>query len=229
MSKYKETTGYIIHCRDFKNSSLILEFFSKDFGLIHLIAKGIKKNKLQKPQLNYFSLIKIQFYGKSSLKTLTTINLITFHQLTTLIDRTSGLYFNELLHLCLNENEKVSELFECYHKSLIQIINSNKTHIFRNFERKLLEQSGFEIDISSYQDDDWLTVNEIDGLTLALVNRSKIIQVHDVKKFLTNKSLNKATQKNINKLMYELINLCVSHREIHSRKMLVHLYQLQTN
>ena len=67
MSFYTETSGYVIHQRSYKDSSLIIEFFSQDFGKIQLIAKGIKKNKHLKSQLQYFNLVKIQFYGKSQL------------------------------------------------------------------------------------------------------------------------------------------------------------------
>ena len=97
MNKYNETIGYIIHTRAFKNSSLIIEFFSKDYGLIHFVAKGIKKNKHLKSQLHYFSLLKVQFTGKSSLKTLCAINVIEEVSFANIIHKTAALYLNELL------------------------------------------------------------------------------------------------------------------------------------
>jgi DNA repair protein RecO len=76
MSFYKQATGYIIHQRKFKNNSQIIEFFSYEFGKFQLVAKGINSNKNLVSQLQLFSLAKIQFYGSSYLKTLTSINLL---------------------------------------------------------------------------------------------------------------------------------------------------------
>ena len=224
MSKYKETSGYIIHSRDFKNSSLILEFFSQEHGIFHLIAKGAKKNKRLKSQLQYFCLLKIQYFGKSSLKTLTTANIIHNQELNSLKSKTSGLYLNELLHLSLNENEVAKQLFTSYENSLKQLNNSNITKIFRNFECLILQQCGFELDVSNFNHNDWLCVDENYGLCLAKTNANKVIQTHEVEKFLAGQPLDRTSQKKLNRLMYQLINLCVAHREIHCRKMLIELY-----
>ena len=47
MARYTETIGFIIHQRNYQDSSLILEVFSQENGLINILAKGIKKNKLK--------------------------------------------------------------------------------------------------------------------------------------------------------------------------------------
>ena len=39
------TPCYILHSRNYSESSLILEIFSRNYGRVNLIAKGAKKNK----------------------------------------------------------------------------------------------------------------------------------------------------------------------------------------
>ncbi len=226
MSKYKETTGYIIHSRPFKNSSLLLEFFSYEYGLFSLVAKGIKKNKNLKAQIHYFALLKIQFYGKSSLKTLCSINTLQTHQFKTLIEKTSAMYFNELIHLSLAENETAHELYSNYEWAIKRISSSahSKNSIFRKFEETILIQSGFALDITPYADEQWLEVCENQGIIKAQDSRNGIIQAKDIRRFKQQAIIDKSTRKKINKLYAKLINLCVSHRKIYTRELLIELY-----
>jgi DNA repair protein RecO (recombination protein O) len=224
MGKYKETSGYIIHTRNYKDTSLIIEFFSQDLGMIHLIAKGIKKNKTQKTQLQLFSLVKIQFFGKSSLKTLTSINIINAMSLEGIHERTAALYLNELLHLCLTESDVVQELFESYQYSLNAFGQRKITYILRKFEQSFLKFNGFELHVDEKQaDNNWLSVDENSGLFESNIKSKQLCKVSDLKSFLYNLPLNREEQIRLNRLMRALIDLCVSYRKIKCREMLLML------
>lgn len=221
MSFYTETTGYIVHQRNFKDSSLIIEFFSQDYGLIHLIAKGIKKNKQLKSQIQYFSLLKIQFFGKSQLKTVAAINVIKSLDIAGLINKTAGLYLNELIHLSLIENEQSDAVFLCYEDVLSQLGKQRLTPLLRQFELAILKQNGFELDSSLFnQAEQWLGVDHINGLVIADHNNQKICTVDDVHMFLNGVVLDSQAQKRINKMMIKVIDLSVSHKRIYSRELL---------
>ena len=222
MSLYKETTGYLIHQRNYKNSSLILEIFSCDFGMIHLIAKGIKNNKRLKSQLQYFSHLKIQFYGKSNLKTLVSIDVLNFNSYENIIDKTAGLYINELLHYSLIEYEKVDTLYHCYQQCLLNIGKNKITPILRYFEKELLKHNGFELSVNpNLQDDCWIGINENQGIIEAQKSSDKLCLNSDLKLIVTKIKPNHQAQKRINKFMRHAIDLSLNYKRLYSRELLI--------
>ena len=227
MSFYKEATGYLIHQRKFKNSSMIIEFFSKEYGMIHLIAKGIKNNKILNSQLKFFHLLKIQFYGKSHLKTVVSINSISPLNFKGLIEKTAGFYLNELIHYSLLENEQASLLFVGYSEAIHQLGLIKLTPILRGFERLILKHNGFELNIDSYDElDEWLCVDDNFGLIKTEKNQQKLCTVRDLQGFLNGSVLNSKQQKRVNKIMIQLINISVSHRRLFSRELLIELTKI---
>ncbi|MFK8011026.1 MAG: DNA repair protein RecO [Marinicellaceae bacterium] len=218
---YHETVGYIIHQRDFRNSSIIIEFFSQDFGLLHILAKGIKKNKQLKTQLHYFSLLKIQFFGKSNLKTLTSINLLKQTNYKNIIHKTAGLYFNELLHFSLLEQDKAESLFLNYQKNLLNIGHDKLSPVLRSFEKEILKYNGFELSHdSSIEDDCWLGFDQHMTLSKVNIQSKRLCMNSDLKQFLMGKINNIDTHKRINNLMQHAINLSINHKRLVSREML---------
>ncbi len=221
MAKYKETSGYIIHTRAFKNSSLIVEFFSQDFGMMHLVAKGIKTNKHLKSQLQFFNLTNVQFYGKSSLKTIVSLNVLENFTLTNLVNKVSAMYLNELIHLSLLEGEPAKSLFESYKDSLQMIGETKLSTLLRYFEFQLLKHNGFELSVDNFQNrDDWLTITQDHGLVTTTKKSLKLCLVSDLANFISGNKLSKKELKSVNKLLLAAINMSLSHKKIYSRDML---------
>ena len=221
MSLYKETTGYIIHQRSFKDSSLILEFYSQDDGLLHLLAKGIKTNKKLNIHLQYFSLLKIQYFGKSQLKTISQINVIENRQLDGLLEKTAGLYLNEIIQYSVLENQGSPALFNCYREVLQKLGRQKLTPLLRGFEKELLKYNGFELCVDSFTNtEDWLTVDKNIGLQLTTKEADKLCQVDDLKRFLNGQKLVGLAQKRLNKLMLKMMDMSLSYRRIYAREML---------
>jgi DNA repair protein RecO (recombination protein O) len=221
MAKYYETTGYLIHTKDFKNSSLIIEFFSQEYGMIHLLAKGIKKNKQLKSQLHYFNLLKVQFVGKSSLKTLTSVNILENTHFDRLVDKMAGMYLNELLHLSLLEGDVAKPLFQSYFSSLQKLGKMQLPLLLRRFEFQLLKYNGFEISVHHFSNPNiGLYIDETAGLVSTTKDALKLCSVSDLTAFLNGKKLTSIELKSVNKLFYAAVNLSLSHKKIHSRDML---------
>ena len=221
MSFYKETVGYIIHQRNFKDTSLIIEFFSQDQGMIHLIAKGIKKNKKLKSQIQSFCLLKIQYFGRSQLKTISQINILENFLQNGLIEITAGQYLNELIHYSLTENDNAESLFACYKNVLSKLGQCKLTPLLRLFEKELLKYNGFELNVDTFtEQDNWLTIDEQLGLIETNVDSQKICKVSDLKIFLNGGTLDFRSQKRLNKFMLRTIDMSLSYRKIYSRELL---------
>ena len=221
MSLYKQAQGYLIHQRDFSNSSLIIEFFSLEYGMISIIAKGIKTNKLLKPQLQYFSPLKIQYYGKSQLKTLVAINVLDSLSFDNIIEKTAGLYLNELLHYSLAEFDLAEKLYQSYQNALSLLGKGKLTPILREFEQELLKYNGFELNCNlSISNDCWICIDEHMGITEASKDSDKLCKNADLIKFLSHQSLGRDEQKRINRFMIQAIDMSLNYRRLYSREML---------
>ncbi|MBL4660281.1 MAG: DNA repair protein RecO [Alcanivoracaceae bacterium] len=221
MSFYKETVGYIIHQRNFKDTSLIIEFFSQEQGMIHLIAKGVKKNKKLKSQIQPFCLLKVQYFGRSQLKTISQINILKNHQQNGLIEKTAGQYLNELIHYSLTENDNAEPLFACYENILTKLGQYKLTPLLRLFEKELLKYSGFELNVDAFTEpDNWLTIDEQLGLIETNIDSQKICKVSDLKLFLDGDTLDFVSQKRLNKIMLRTIDMSLSYRRVYARELL---------
>ncbi len=221
MANYTEASGYIIHMRPFKDSSLIIEFFSQNFGMVHLIAKGIKKNKQLKSQLHYFNLLKVQFVGRSSLKTLVSVNSVENTQFNRLVDKMAGMYLNELIHLSLHEGDVAKDLFQSYLHSIQNLGKVQLSLLLRCFEFQLLKHNGFELSVLHFDNSQtWLSIDETRGLVDTSKESLKLCSVSDLTAFIKGNKLTPVELKSINKLFYAAINLSLSHKKIYSRDML---------
>ena len=118
-----ETDAFIIHTRPYKETSLIVSFFTKEYGNVSAIAKGAKGKKSKfSGNLEPFRLMNIGFGGKSNLKSLFfSDSLETYNDFTIKKNLYSAFYINELIYSLLPPNEKELIIFNQY-QTLIDLI-----------------------------------------------------------------------------------------------------------
>ena len=115
-----ETDAFIIHTRPYKETSLIVSFFTKEYGNVSAIAKGAKGKKSKfSGNLEPFRLMNIGFGGKSNLKSLFfSDSLETYDDFKVKKNLYSAFYINELIYSLLPPNEKELIIFNQYHSSI---------------------------------------------------------------------------------------------------------------
>jgi DNA repair protein RecO (recombination protein O) len=138
--------AYLLHRKPFRDTSLLLEVFTPEYGRIGLVARGARgaRSKLKGILQPYQSLL-ISWSGRGELPTLTSAESQggggIFLQGDALI---SGFYLNELLMRLLARHDPHSRLFSCYHAALQALIKSNDIDwALRLFERDLLQELGY--------------------------------------------------------------------------------------
>jgi len=137
--------AYLIHRKDYRNNSLILELFTQDFGRVSLLARGAKNSKTP-AKFQPFQLLQVSWVGATELKTLTSLDAgrqIIEHQL-----YFAALYVSELLLLFLPKGENSELLFKSYQQFLLQLTEQTIQSQLRTFETKLMLFSGLMPDIS---------------------------------------------------------------------------------
>ena len=130
----------------YQGSSLLLDFFTKDFGRLRLIARGARKSKTS---LQMFQCLSISFKGKGELKSLSQWEISDQPRRILGDDLILAMYVNELILRLLPENDEYSQTFSSYWaflSNLIALDSNEKEFALRNFENQMLEDLGYGLD-----------------------------------------------------------------------------------
>lgn len=146
MASVNTQLAYILHKRDYRETSQILEIFSRDFGRLSLMSRGSRgpKSKIA-GNLQLFSPLLLSWQGKGSLPNLRTVERADIKP-PGLSHRCllSAMYINELLMYLLHRDDVHQDVFEHYHHCLYALESEDDIEIeLRRFEIKLLELLGF--------------------------------------------------------------------------------------
>jgi DNA repair protein RecO (recombination protein O) len=137
--------AYLLHRKPFRDTSLLLELFTRDHGRIGLIAKGARAPRAKlKGLLQPYQPLLISWSGRGELPTLTgaeSQDNILFLQGDALI---SGFYLNELLMRMLARHDPHPQLFSIYQTTLQSLYDNRDIEwALRLFERDLLQELGY--------------------------------------------------------------------------------------
>lgn len=127
------THAYLIHTREFRETSLLIDFFTRDYGYIRTVAKGVRSyNKNNKRgMLRPFTKLLINWGGHSDLVNLQNIELAAPPLILTSSSMAIVFYLNELLYYILSKytGMPMPELWQDYADLLDYIKSSeNKLH-----------------------------------------------------------------------------------------------------
>lgn len=146
MMRVIEEPAFVLHAIPYKETSLILDVFTRHYGRVALIAKGAKRpHSALRPVLQQFQPIHIQFSGKLELKTLTksewTGGVVPLAGDALLC----GFYMNELIVKFLAREDAYESLFDDYHQTIAQLslAKDQFEKILRPFEIRLLQETGY--------------------------------------------------------------------------------------
>lgn len=149
MQQLPPQPAYILHSRPYRDSSLILELLTPDYGRIGCIARGARRDKQRRQKsLQPFAPLLVTLLGRHDLKTLGPLE--NAGQAYWLKGRAvyAGLYANELLVRLLQEGEAQLAVFAAYQTLLGQLgglagENNEELEVpLRRFELVLLTELG---------------------------------------------------------------------------------------
>ena len=142
--------AYILHTRPYRDTSLLIDLLTPDFGRVTAIARGVRKAKTPKRQLlNPFSRLLVCWQGKTDMKLLTSFEADN-HFLTLKGNYLySAFYLNELLVRLLPEMDRHNGLFFAYEQSLKALQTEVDIEpLLRGFEFRLLGELGYALDFT---------------------------------------------------------------------------------
>lgn len=140
--------GFVLHSYPYRETSLIVDVFSRDYGRVALIAKGAKRphSKLR-GVLQTFQPLSLAWSGKSEIRTLTSAEWVGGMLPLERGALLCGFYLNELLVKLLARDDAHPALFDQYVRTLNQLAHDEPALIvLRQFERALLKETGVAAD-----------------------------------------------------------------------------------
>lgn len=142
-----ETPGYVLHATAWRETSLIVQAFSRDHGWVTLVAKGAKRpHSVLRPALSVFQPLLLSWSGGTEVKTMTRAECAGVHPLPGPA-MMSCWYMNELMFRLLPREDPHPGLFDAYVIALQQLAaGQTAAGALRKFEWTLLKETGYGLD-----------------------------------------------------------------------------------
>ncbi|BBO59394.1 DNA repair protein RecO [Mycoavidus sp. B2-EB] len=140
-----EQPGFVLHSYPHRETSLVIDVLSRDYGRLALIAKGAKRPySTLRGVLQTFQPLALSWAGKSELRTLTRAEWVggmpplAGHALL------CGFYANELLLKFCAREDPCERLFNHYVLTMTRLgTGASPVQALRSFERILLRETGY--------------------------------------------------------------------------------------
>ncbi|MFK8069002.1 MAG: DNA repair protein RecO [Gammaproteobacteria bacterium] len=135
---------FLLHKKAYRETSLLLEVFSKEHGRVGLVSKGGANKKLLNRNLQAFIPLQMSWTGRGELGNLINAEPEGQPMLLTGDKLFLGYYLNELLIRLLHRHDPYSQLFDIYSLVLKELVETScQETTLRLFEKRMLEELGY--------------------------------------------------------------------------------------
>ncbi|MEM1261817.1 MAG: DNA repair protein RecO [Pseudomonadota bacterium] len=144
--RVQHSPAYVLHQRPFRDSSLLVDVLSRDYGRMALIARGARSQRTRRRLvLQPFAPLSVSWTARSDLGTLTgaeaagpPVQLVGDALL-------SAYYVSELLLVLTERQDPQPQLFVLYEATLTALAESSNSLLatLRQFELRFLEELGY--------------------------------------------------------------------------------------
>jgi DNA repair protein RecO (recombination protein O) len=141
----EDEPAYVLHTYAFKETSLVVEIFSRNCGRIGLVARGARRpHSAVRGLLMAFQPLSLGWGGKSELRTLYRAETVAGHTQLAGLSLLCGFYLNELVLKLLPREDPHETLYEAYEGALAGLRGEvPPAWALRRFEKELLRELGY--------------------------------------------------------------------------------------
>ena len=145
--RVQEVAGYLLHSAAWRETSLIVQVFTREYGVAALVAKGAKRPySTLRPVLAAFQPLVLSWSGSGEVKTLTRAESAGIHRLNGRAHM-SAWYMNELLLRLLPREDPHPVLYDAYEAALQELaLQQSAASALRRFEWRLLNETGYGLE-----------------------------------------------------------------------------------
>ncbi len=150
MHRIKLHPAYVLHHRPYRDTSRIVELFTRDYGRLTVFARGVRNSRSGlSAVLQAFQPLLVSWSDKDDAGHLEGAELVGEPQSLPAAHLLSGFYLNELLLKLLHHHDPQTEIYDLYTTVLQQLKTTNGVlQGLRLFEKKLLQALGFGLSLS---------------------------------------------------------------------------------
>jgi DNA repair protein RecO (recombination protein O) len=136
--------GYVLHTYPYKETSLIVEAFTRRFGRVALLARGARRPRsAMRGVLLSFHPLRLSWSGSADLANLVGVEWAGGIPLLGGRGLMCGFYVNELLLRLLPRDDPHESLFDVYAGALAGLASQDVSAVLRDFEKRLLAELGY--------------------------------------------------------------------------------------
>jgi DNA repair protein RecO (recombination protein O) len=137
--------AWLLHSRPFRDTSLLVDFLTREHGRISAVARGARTQKGRgRSTLQPFVPLRVTLAGKHELRTLQSAEAAAAGVILHAERLIAGFYLNELLVKLLHGHEPEPRVFEAYSSSLASLaMAADVEPLLREFELCLLDSLGY--------------------------------------------------------------------------------------
>lgn len=137
--------GFVLHAYPYKETSLIVEAFTRRFGRVGLLARGARRPRsAMRGVLLAFHPLRLTWSASAELGTLMTAEWGGGQPTLAGTGLMCGFYINELLLRLLPRDDPHEALFDWYGEALARLAaGAPQAMVLRSFERRMLAELGY--------------------------------------------------------------------------------------
>jgi DNA repair protein RecO (recombination protein O) len=146
--------GYVLHSYSFKETSLVVEVFTRDCGRLGLVAKGARRPRSAlRGTLMAFQPLLLSWFGRSELRVLRSAEWAGGQPQLSGLGLICGFYLNELVLKLTQRDDPHAGTYAGYEDALAALRAANSpAAVLRRFERRMLADLGYGLTLTQDAD-----------------------------------------------------------------------------
>ncbi len=150
--RVEQQAAFILHARDWRETSLLVEALSRDYGRVGLVARGVRGARARTPRslLQASTPLLLSWSGKGELGTLFSAEPAGPPLVARGEHLLCVLYVNELVMRLLTRHDPHPALFDDYNATMTRLAQAEPAAwTLRRFERDLLSHLGYGLNLEN--------------------------------------------------------------------------------
>jgi DNA repair protein RecO (recombination protein O) len=146
-NRLEDEPAFVLHSYPFRETSLLVEVFSRQHGRVPLVARGARRPKSAiRGVLMSFQPLHLSWFGKHEVRTLHSAEWQGGQPLLQGTSLLCGFYLNELLLNLMVRDDPHEQLFDYYQHTLQRLAHgADLASTLRSFEKHLLQELGYAL------------------------------------------------------------------------------------
>ncbi len=146
-TRQQDEPGFVLHSYPFRETSLLLDVFSRHHGRLAVVARGARRphSALRGVLMNFQPLL-LSWFGKGEVRTLHGAEWQGGQPYLQGQALMCGFYLNELLLNLLARDDPHEQLFDYYRTTLLRLAHETEhAAALRGFEKRMLQELGYAL------------------------------------------------------------------------------------